>query len=464
MPTYEHTATFDAPVDAVWAWYDNPGAFRRIMPEWEGIQPIEAGALVDGATTRFRVKLGPLRPMWIARHYDVKSGEVFNDVMEKGPFGAWDHEHRFVELDEGSSQIRDTVKWRLPVHPLTFWTAPFTVKGRMNQMFAYRTIRVQNDLKRIAMFAHLPRQRVLVTGSTGLIGMQLCAFLSAAGHEITRLVRPATVLPPDAANDAVIKWNDQTGEILEGDLNGFDTVIHLAGAGIGDKRWNAKRKTLIKESRTIPTRHLAEHLANLSEPPNVFLCGSATGYYGNRGDETLDETSTAGDNFLAETCKEWEAAASPAVDAGIRTVWMRTGIVTTPAGGALQKLMLPALLGAGGPAGGGRQYYSWISMDDQIYATHHLMMTDTCEGVYNLTSPEPVTQKQYAKTLGRVVRRPAFAPAPGFVLRLMLGEMAQALVLDGQRVQPKRLLESGYEFEHAGLESCLRQCLGRQRL
>ena len=464
MPLFEHTATYDAPVEALWSWYDSPGAFRRIMPEWEGIQPIQAGALIDGATTRFRVKLGPLRPMWIARHYGVESGAVFNDVMEKGPFGAWDHEHRFIGVNASSSQIKDTVTWRLPFHPLTFWTAPFTVKGRMNQMFAYRTTRVQNDLKRIGHFAHLPRQRVLISGSTGLIGLQLCAFLSAAGHDVTRLVRPTTVLPPDAANDPVVVWDDQTGEIIEGDLNGFDTVIHLAGAGIGDKRWNAKRKALIKESRTVPTKHLTEHFANLRQPPKTFLCGSAIGFYGNRGDEELTEASAAGDNFLAETCVAWEAAGAPAADAGVRTVFMRTGIVTTPSGGALQKLMLPTLLGAGGPAGGGRQYYSWISLDDQIYAIHHLMMTDTCEGIYNLTAPEPVTQKQYAKVLGKVLRRPWFAPAPGFMLRLMLGEMAQALVLDGQRVHPQRLLESGYEFEHRDLESCLRQCLGRQRL
>ena len=178
----------------------------------------------------------------------------------------------------------------------------------------------------------------------------------------------------------------------------------------------------------------------------------------------MTESSSPGDNFLAATCLNWEAAGAAAKDAGVRTVWLRTGIVTSPMGGALQKLLLPAQLGAGGPAGGGRQYYSWISLDDQVYATYHLMMTESCEGPYNLTAPEPVTQKQYAKTLGRVLRRPAFAPLPGFVLKIMLGEMAGALVLDGQRVLPKRLLESGYEFQHSNLEACLRQCLGRQRL
>ena len=216
MPTYIHTAPYDAPVEDVWAWYDSKGAFRRIMPEWEGIRPVKAGALVDDATTRFKITLGPLRPTWVARHYGVVSGEVFNDVMEKGPFGAWDHEHRFVSTGSNTSEIRDTIQWKLPLHPLTFWTAPFTVKGRMNQMFAYRTLRVQEDLKRIAQYADQPKQRVLVSGSTGLIGMQLCAFLQAAGHEVVRLLRPSSVLPSDVADEPTVVWNDQTGEVTEG--------------------------------------------------------------------------------------------------------------------------------------------------------------------------------------------------------------------------------------------------------
>ena len=463
MPTYAHTADYAHPVSAVWSWYDSPGAFRRIMPEWEGITPVQAGALMDGERTKFKVSIGPIKRMWVARHHGVVSGKVFNDVMEKGPFGAWDHEHKFVAKTDSTSSIEDTIQWRLPLHPLTFWTAPFTVKGRMDQMFAFRTVRVKNDLERIAAFAHLPRQRILISGSTGLIGLQLCAFLSAAGHSITRLVRPSTQLPSDAQGDDVVVWNDQTGEVVSGDLNGFDTVIHLAGAGIGDKRWSKARKALIESSRTVPTHNLATLLAGLDQPPKAFLCGSAIGFYGNRGDETLNESSSPGSNFLADVCRTWEAAAQPAVDAGIRTVWLRTGLVITPMGGVLQKLLLPAKLGAGGPVGNGRQQYSWISLDDQIYAIHHLMMNDTCEGAFNLTAPEPLPQKRFAKTLGRVLRRPAFAPLPGFVLKIMLGEMAQGLVLDGQRVLPERLEASGYRFQHRDLETCLRHCLGRQR-
>ena len=464
MPTYEHIGEFDMPAERVWQWYDSPGAFRRIMPEWEGITPLQAGALKNGEKTKFKVSIGPIKQKWIAEHHDVVQGEVFHDRMIKGPFGAWDHEHRFLPVDASSSKIHDTVQWKLPFHMLTWWTAPFTVKGRMDQMFAYRTTRVHSDLKRIAEFDHMPRQKVLVSGSTGLIGMQLCAFLAAAGHHITRLIRPTTRLPPDASNDAVVVWDDLKGEVLKGDLNGFDTVIHMAGAGIGDKRWNKKRKQIIEESRTVPTKNLTTLLGKLDHPPKAFISGSAIGFYGNRKEKLLDETSEGGDNFLAKTVRNWEQAAQPSVEAGIRTVWIRTGIVVTPMGGALKKLLLPAKLGAGGPAGGGKQYYSWISLDDQIYAIHHLMMNQECEGKYNLTAPNPVTQKQFAKAMGKVLFRPAFAPLPGFVLKILLGEMAQSLVLDGQRVLPNRLISSGYTFQHDGLEPCLRQCLGKQRL
>ena len=191
------------------------------------------------------------------------------------------------------------------------------------------------------------------------------------------------------------------------------------------------------------------------------MCASAVGYYDNRGDEELDENSSSGDGFLAEICRQWEDAAQPAIDAGIRTIHMRTGIVTTAAGGMLQQILLPAKLGAMGPIGGGRQWQSWISLDDQIYAMHYLMNHETASGAFNLTAPNPVTQKQFAKALGKVLRRPAFAPAPGFVMKILFGEMGKSLILDGQKVLPRRLQELGYTFEHEMLEPALRDALGR---
>jgi len=463
LPFFTHQAEHSATKKEVWDWYNSLGAFRRIMPEWEGIRPLNAGRLVDGDETIFKVGIGPIKQTWIAKHHSVVPGESFADRMMKGPFGAWNHVHKFDSVSDNVTSIVDNVEYRLPFHILTGWSARMTVLPRMRQMFNYRSTRLTNDLKQIQATAKLPRQKILVSGSTGMIGLQLCAFLETAGHEVHRLLRPNTKLPSDVNQDQVVVWNDLTGDIIDGDMNGFDTIIHLAGAGIGDKRWSKKRKKLIRDSRVIPTMNLSSLIANLDSPPKTFMCGSAVGFYGNRGTEVLDESSEAGDDFLAEICGEWEQASTAASDAGIRVLYLRTGIVVSPLGGALAKLLLPAKLGAGGPVGGGRQMQSWISLDDEVYAIHHLMMNQSCEGAYNLTAPNPVSQKQFARVLGRVLRRPGFMPLPGFVIKLLFGEMGKKLVLEGQDVRPKRLIESGFEFTHSDLEMCLRNCLGKMK-
>ena len=222
----------------------------------------------------------------------------------------------------------------------------------MKQMFEFRSVRVANDLKQIQLTKELPRQRILVSGSTGMIGLQLCAFLEAAGHDVHRLLRPSTKLPTDVDSSKVVVWNDITGEIIDGDMNGFDTVIHLAGAGIGDKRWSKKRLELIRNSRIVPTQNLSKLLAGLENPPTKMLCSSAIGYYGNRGTEILDENSSSGSDMLADLCRDWENSSKAAKDAGINVIHLRTGIVMSPFGGALAKLLLPAKMGAGGPVGG----------------------------------------------------------------------------------------------------------------
>ena len=461
MPIYEHTATFPYSKDIVWNWHARPGAVRRIMPDWEGIRPVEVGGIKDGAVTSFRMSIGILPQRWVAKHHSYIEGEQFCDDMIKGPFGRWNHVHKFIEMGQTEMQIQDRIDWKLPFHFFTRIGAPIMVMPRVRQMFKHRTRRILADLKRQQMFKDAPRKRVLISGSTGLIGTQLGAFLETDGHDVHRLIRPSTRLHADQDSTKVVKWDDKSGKIIEGSLENFDVIIHLAGAGIGDKRWSKKRKKLIAESREIPTRNLANALANLASPPSLFVCASAVGYYDNRGDEELDENSSTGNGFLAEICRKWEDAAQPAINAGIRTIHMRTGIVTTAAGGMLQQILLPAKLGAMGPIGGGRQWQSWISLDDQIYAMHYLMNHETASGVFNLTAPNPVTQKQFAKVLGKVLRRPAFAPAPGFVMKILFGEMGKSLILDGQKVRPKRLQDLGYTFEHETLEPALRDALGR---
>ena len=462
MPQFVHEAHFPHKREEVWNWYDSEGAFLRVMPEWEGLKPVQVGKLQDGEETKFRIKLGPLRPMWVARHYGVKPGERFCDVMVKGPFGKWDHEHSF-ERHHNESKIIDTIDWKLPFHLLTGWTSFLTVKPRLTSMFRFRTDRTANDLRAISKFSTLPRQRILVSGSTGLIGTQLCAFLQSAGHEVYRLLRPNSKVSQIVQEQHILRWDEKSGEMIQGDLNGFDSIIHLAGAGIGDRRWSKKRKKLLWDSRIDVTKKLCDLISKLDQPPKKFLCGSAIGYYGNRENEKLTEQSTIGQGYLPEMCEAWEQSTHSLSKLGIKVVYLRTGLVMTPMGGILKRLLLPAKCGAMGPVGGGKQMQSWISLDDELYAIHHLVMVPDAEGAFNLTAPTPVSQKKFAKILGKVLKRPAFAPLPGFVIRTVFGEMGKKLVLDGQEVYPQRLVESGFEFTHTNLEDCLRHCLGRQK-
>ena len=296
--------------------------------------------------------------------------------------------------------------------------------------------------------------KIIISGASGLIGKPLVKKLSLAGHEVVQLVRRT----PNA-NES--RWNPATGQIDASIIDGADAVIHLSGAGIGDRRWTTKYKQELVESRTKSTALLASTIANCAKKPGVFLSGSAIGIYGPRGDEELTEQSSNGSSFLADICKQWEAAAKPAVDAGVRTVYLRTGIVLTPLGGALKKQLPLFKLGLGGKFGDGRAWQSWISLDDELAAIEHLL-TAKVSGAVNLTAPNPVTNADFTKTLARTIKRPAILPIPKFGPQLLLGaELADALLFTGQRVMPAELLKSGFVFKHSTIEVALRALLNK---
>jgi uncharacterized protein (TIGR01777 family) len=296
--------------------------------------------------------------------------------------------------------------------------------------------------------------KIVISGASGLIGTQLVAKLSNSGHEVVRLVRRSP-------KSGEIQWNPKSGTLDAAALEGTDAVIHLSGAGIGDKRWTSGYRKEILDSRTATTELLATTMASLSRKPSVFLSGSAIGIYGARNDEQLTEVSTHGTGFLAEVCEQWEAAAKPAVDAGIRTVYLRTGIVLSPKGGALKKLLPLFKLGVGGKFGNGKQWQSWISIDDEIGAIEHLL-TANVSGAVNLTAPNPVTNAEFTKVLASVLKRPAIVPVPTFAPKILLGgELADALLFTGQRVIPAALNASGYMFKHTTLESAFRSLLSK---
>ncbi|MSO59411.1 MAG: TIGR01777 family protein [Ilumatobacteraceae bacterium] len=297
--------------------------------------------------------------------------------------------------------------------------------------------------------------KVLVTGSTGLIGSALCEQLKTQGHTVVRAVRFASTAP-----DTVF-WYPADATIDTQALVGVDAVVHLAGAGIGDKRWTDEYKKEILQSRTLGTSLLARTLAAMDTPPSVFLSSSAIGIYGPRNDEELTESSATARSFLADVCTAWEDAASPAQQAGIRTVFLRTGIVLSPQGGALKKQLPLFKLGLGGKFGNGRQWQSWISITDEVGAIIHLM-NSSVSGPVNLTAPEPVTNSEFTKILSSVIGRPALLPIPPFGPKILLGtELANALLFTGQRVMPQVLQADGYKFEHPTLEFALRALLNK---
>ncbi len=300
--------------------------------------------------------------------------------------------------------------------------------------------------------------KVAITGATGLIGRPLCRSLLADGHELVILSRN-----PDKAKETIpdataLRW--VAGAPLPAEaIEGSQAVINLAGTPIAEKRWSDKRKAAIRDSRVMGTKNVVTAIGKATNRPRILINGSAVGYYGSRQDEELTERSKPGDGFLSDVCVEWETEAAKATELGVRVVLLRTGIVLSTEGGALAKMLLPFKMFVGGPLGTGKQWMSWIHLDDQVSLILHALGADGLQGPLNATAPNPVTNREFSKTLGRVLGRPAFMPTPGFALKMVFGEMAESLLLEGQKVLPERTLESGFSYRYPELEGALRSLL-----
>jgi uncharacterized protein (TIGR01777 family) len=296
--------------------------------------------------------------------------------------------------------------------------------------------------------------RVAITGSSGLIGTGLRQRLTAAGHEVVRVQR-------GELGSAPMVWKPAEGWIQDGALEGCDAVVHLSGVSIGDKRWTAKRKHALRSSRIDSTRLLVDHLGTLTHKPKVFVCASAVGLYGDRGDEVLTEDSPPGEGFLAELVQEWEREARRAEELGIRVVSIRTAPVQTRKGGSLPRILTPFKFGVGGRLGSGHQWMPWIELGDHVRAVEWVLTHEELSGPVNLAAPDAVTNREFTKALGRQLHRPTIFPVPGFVLRLVFGQLGKELLQFSQRVKPAKLLESGFRFEHPEIDEALATALGR---
>lgn len=459
------------PAERVFAWHERRGAFERLAPPWQGVRVIERAPgrgrdgepspIGEGARVTLRVPGPPWPTRWQMQHAEYEADRQFVDLMRGGPFAHWRHAHRFEPDGPDACWMDDHVEYRLPLAPVSHWVAESFVRRQLWSVFPYRHRTLLGDLRLTDGDAQRPL-RVLLTGATGSIGRPLAALLGTAGHHVTRLARPGSPEEPAPPWQDTVHWDPYRGEVDPALFAGYDAIVHLAGRNIAAGRWTEALKREIRESRVIPTQRLCDALARLETPPPTLICASAVGFYGDRDEALLTEQSVSGEGFLADVCRAWEAAAEPARKAGVRVAHLRFGAVLTPAAGAL-RTMLPAFgLGLGGPLGSGKAFLAWVSIDDALGAIHHVLTREDVHGPVNVVAPQPLRNREFARELGRALERPAFLPAPACALRAVLGEMADALLLAGMRVQPRVLIDGGYRFRQPDLCSAVRELTGRE--
>ncbi|KHL15612.1 hypothetical protein CLV56_1035 [Mumia flava] len=462
MSTYTHVTRVGHRRDEVFAWHERPGAVTRLTPPTFGrVEQEPSDGLRDGSRAVLRINVpatsGLLRLRWVARHRGYRPPHSFEDEMESGPLGSWQHRHTLAVADpDGITEIIDEIDAAPPLGigglPGRLFDA--TLHRQLDRMFSYRARQLRADLD---FHARRPAPRTIaVSGASGTVGRQLVALLGGGGHRVRRLVRR----PPRTPDE--IRWDPARGRVDAEKLRDVDVVIHLAGEPIGG-RFTESHKRAVYFSRVRSTRLLATTLADLADDgrARALVSASAVGWYGpDRGDEILDEDDAPGTGFLADVCRSWEDACAPARDAGVRVVNVRTGLVQSAAGGPLALQAPIFATGLGGPLGDGSQWLGWITIDDLVRLYGHVALTDGLDGPVNACAPEPVRAEEYARVLGRVLHRPHALRVPAAAPALLLGrEGAHELALAGQRTSAKRAQEWGVTFEHPDLASGLRHVL-----
>lgn len=456
MHEYRTACSLDATPEEAFSWHMRPGALERLTPDWADATVVErTGRIQDGGQVVLRLRRGPASFRWVLKHTAFEDGVLFRDEQVEGPFGSWVHTHRFSAQGSGCL-IEDEVIWEAPLGVAGSLFPASLIENELDRLFRFRHARLRNDFARQRRYGIGPGLRVGVTGSSGLLGTALTHLLTTQGHQVIPFLRTR---PPQGAEAAF--WNPHTGEIDAHLLEGLDAIVHLAGESIAGSRWTPEQKHRILESRVQGTQCISRAMASLRTPPPVLVSASAVGYYGDRGNEILDESASPGKGFLAKVVREWEGATLPAERAGVRVVKLRLGMILSADGGALGKMLLPFKAGVGGRLGSGRQYVSWIDMDDAVGLILHAIRTPDLSGPLNATAPYPVPNATFTSTLGRVLHRPTMIPVPGFAVKAMFGEMGTALLLEGCRVHPSKAEKTGFMFLYPALEESLRFQLGK---
>lgn len=453
---FSYRAQFPCSKSELYAWHARPGALERLIPPWEKTSVISRkGSINPGGQVTMRMHAGPIPFTWIAHHLECAPDRMFRDIQHKGPFSQWSHTHLFDD-DEAGAILHDKIEYALPFHSFTPKVLQKYLYRTLHRTFQHRKKVLEADLRLHQQFEN-KSLKILISGASGVLGRALIPLLTTGNHEVWSLVRR----PPDRDKNEIF-WDPSIGEIE--DLPHFDAVVHLAGEYIGLGRWTAEKKKVVIESRTKGTTLLAEKIAAQPQPPEVFLCASAIGYYGDTKDVCVDEDKPPGNDFISEVCRVWEKSVEPAKAAGIRTVLMRIGISLSPRGGALQRLLSTAPFGYIRRFGSGEQYVSWISSDDTISAIYHAMRCKDLHGPINISAPQPVTNTVFMQTLSEITGIPVLLPVPASLLQVMYGQMATEILLSGCNASCKKLQDSGFSFRHATLAEALRDLLGKFKL
>ncbi|MCJ7629407.1 MAG: TIGR01777 family oxidoreductase, partial [Longimicrobiales bacterium] len=417
MPLFHHRSHFPFPSEEVFAWHKRPGAFERLSPPWVRVRVLKReGGMHDGGRVVLAIKQGPAEMELELRHTAFEEGRLFRDEQVSGPFEKWIHSHRFIPADDGGCFLEDEIEWTPPMGSAGRLFAEGFIEKALVRAFSFRHSRLRNDLTLHGSYGG-KRLTVALTGGSGLIGSTLKDFLPSGGHEVLALSRRR-----EGSTGTGPSWDPIGDRMDPAVLEGVDAVVHLAGESLAAFRWTEGKKEEILKSRRDGTALIARTLAGMARPPQLFVSASAVGYYGNRGDEILAEDSGPGTGFLAMVCREWEGATGVARKAGIRVVNLRTGFVISPLGPGLGKMLPPFKAGLGGRIGSGRQYLSWIDLDDHIGLIHHALTRPGVSGPLNATAPNPVPNSTFTDALGRVLGRPTLVPLPAFAVKGILGE------------------------------------------
>ncbi|WP_420420544.1 TIGR01777 family oxidoreductase [Simkania sp.] len=439
-------------------WHLRPNMEKRAIAPWEPIQVVKSEGKPNqvGAKLHIQAKfLKCITKRAILEYCQFDPDEGFEARQVDGPFDEWVYKMKLRDQGEHACEIVDQFNFKHHFSKILTYFLNKQMEKRLTRILKYKHEILQNDLDLLEKYTYEKPLKILVSGSKGLVGSAVVDFLEFAGHQVWRLSRTS-----GSAAKREIAWNPEKAEADHEKFEGFDVVIHLAGENVGTGFWSKKKKEAILTSRYKGTENLVKVLSRLKNPPKTFICASAVGYYGDRGDEVLTEESEPGKGlFLTKVCQYWERAARELEDAGVRVVSTRFGMVLSSKGGALKKMLLPFQLGVGGKMGHGHQYVSWIALDDLVGALYHVIMTPSIRGGVNFTSPNPVMNAHFAKKIAQALKRWPGPPFPALMIRLLFGQKGEELMLASIRVEPKKLLDTGYSFQLPHLKQAFEHLL-----